>query len=37
VIAYLILLLPDFLIRFCLWMLTHTIYRIRIVGRRTCR
>lgn len=30
-IAYLLILLPDFLIRFCLWMLTHSIYRIRIV------
>jgi len=25
--------LPDFLIRFSLWMLTHTIYRIRIFGQ----
>ncbi len=32
VIAYLLILLPDFLIRFCLWMLTHSVYRIRIVG-----
>jgi len=32
VIAYLLILLPDFLIRFCLWMMTHSIYRIRIVG-----
>jgi acyl-[acyl-carrier-protein]-phospholipid O-acyltransferase/long-chain-fatty-acid--[acyl-carrier-protein] ligase len=32
VIAYLLILLPDFLIRFCLWLLTHSIYRIRIVG-----
>jgi len=32
VIAYLLILLPDFLIRFCLWMLTHSIYRIRIVN-----
>ena len=32
VIFYLLILLPDFLIRFCLWMLTHSIYRIRIVG-----
>ncbi|MGH6893207.1 MAG: MFS transporter, partial [Dongiaceae bacterium] len=31
VIAYLLILLPDFLIRFCLWMLTHSVYRIRIV------
>lgn len=32
VIAYLLILLPDFLIRFCLWLLTHSIYRIRIIG-----
>jgi len=32
VITYLLILLPDFLIRFCLWLLTHSIYRIRIVG-----
>jgi acyl-[acyl-carrier-protein]-phospholipid O-acyltransferase/long-chain-fatty-acid--[acyl-carrier-protein] ligase len=32
VITYLLVLLPDFLIRFCLWLLTHSIYRIRIVG-----
>src|SRR3546814_10028854 len=32
VTAFLLTLLPDFLIRFVLWMLTHTIYRIRIVG-----
>jgi acyl-[acyl-carrier-protein]-phospholipid O-acyltransferase/long-chain-fatty-acid--[acyl-carrier-protein] ligase len=25
--------LPDFLIRFTLWLLTHSIYRIRILGR----
>ncbi len=25
-------LLPNFLVRFCLWLLTHTLYRIRIVG-----
>lgn len=31
VITYLLILLPDFLIRFCLWLLTHSIYRIRIV------
>jgi len=24
--------LPDFLLRFVLWMLTHTLYKIRIVG-----
>jgi hypothetical protein len=32
VIAYLLVLLPDFVIRFMLWLLTHSIYRIRIVG-----
>lgn len=25
--------LPDFLVRFSLWMLTHTVYKIRIVGQ----
>lgn len=29
---YVLTILPDFLIRFTLWILTHTIYRIRIVG-----
>ena len=24
---------PDFLVRFVLWMATHTIFRIRIVGQ----
>ena len=28
-----VLRVPDFFIRFTLWMLTHTIYRITIVGR----
>jgi acyl-[acyl-carrier-protein]-phospholipid O-acyltransferase / long-chain-fatty-acid--[acyl-carrier-protein] ligase len=32
VTAYLLILLPDFLIRFCLWFLTHSIYKIRIVN-----
>jgi acyl-[acyl-carrier-protein]-phospholipid O-acyltransferase/long-chain-fatty-acid--[acyl-carrier-protein] ligase len=32
VTAYLLILLPDFLIRFALWLLTHTIYRIKIVN-----
>jgi acyl-[acyl-carrier-protein]-phospholipid O-acyltransferase / long-chain-fatty-acid--[acyl-carrier-protein] ligase len=31
--TYVLLLLPDFLIRFSLWMLTHTLYRIKIVGQ----
>lgn len=30
---YLLKILPDFLIRFALWMLTHTVYRIRIRGQ----
>lgn len=29
---YILSILPDFLIRFAMWMLTHTIYKIRIVG-----
>lgn len=33
VTAFLVTLLPEFLIRFLLWMLTHSIYRIRIVGQ----
>jgi acyl-[acyl-carrier-protein]-phospholipid O-acyltransferase/long-chain-fatty-acid--[acyl-carrier-protein] ligase len=31
--AWVLSLLPDFLIRFSLWLLTHTFYRIRIVGQ----
>jgi acyl-[acyl-carrier-protein]-phospholipid O-acyltransferase/long-chain-fatty-acid--[acyl-carrier-protein] ligase len=31
--VYLLWLLPDALIRFGLWLLTRTIYRIRVVGR----
>ena len=31
--VYVVLRVPDFFIRFMLWMLTHTVYRIRIVGR----
>ncbi len=30
---YIFKLLPDFLVRFCLWTLTHTLYRIRILNR----
>jgi acyl-[acyl-carrier-protein]-phospholipid O-acyltransferase/long-chain-fatty-acid--[acyl-carrier-protein] ligase len=30
---YLLVLMPDALLRFGLWCLTHTIYRLRIVGR----
>jgi acyl-[acyl-carrier-protein]-phospholipid O-acyltransferase/long-chain-fatty-acid--[acyl-carrier-protein] ligase len=31
--VYVLAVVPDFLIRFCLWLLTHTLYRIRIVGQ----
>ena len=31
--AYILRLLPEFLVRFTLWMLTHTMYRIRVVGQ----
>ncbi|MFZ5877384.1 MAG: acyl-[ACP]--phospholipid O-acyltransferase [Nitrospirota bacterium] len=31
--AYIVSILPDFLIRFSLWVFTHTIYRIRLVGQ----
>lgn len=31
--VYILSILPDFLIRFTLWMLTHSLYRIRIVGQ----
>ena len=30
--VYVLSVVPEFLVRFCLWLLTHTIYRIRIVG-----
>jgi acyl-[acyl-carrier-protein]-phospholipid O-acyltransferase/long-chain-fatty-acid--[acyl-carrier-protein] ligase len=30
--AYVLSALPDFFVRFTLWVLTHTLYRIRIVG-----
>lgn len=32
VTGYIFFLLPDFFIRFVLWLLAHSIYRIRIVG-----
>ncbi|HET8563817.1 MAG TPA: MFS transporter, partial [Candidatus Binatia bacterium] len=32
--VYALYLLPDFLIRFAAWLLTHTVYRIRIVGQQ---
>jgi len=31
--VYVLATLPEFFVRFTLWMLTHTIYRIRIAGR----
>ncbi len=31
-IVYLLVLLPEFIIRFTLWLLTHSLYRIRIIG-----
>lgn len=33
VIAYIIRLLPDFLLRFVLWLLTRIVYRVRVRGR----
>lgn len=30
--VYILSILPDFMVRFILWLVTHTIYRIRIVG-----
>jgi acyl-[acyl-carrier-protein]-phospholipid O-acyltransferase/long-chain-fatty-acid--[acyl-carrier-protein] ligase len=30
--VYVLSVVPEFLVRFLLWLLTHTIYRIRIVG-----
>ncbi|MBI3756746.1 MAG: MFS transporter [Deltaproteobacteria bacterium] len=30
--VYILRTLPEFLIRFCLWLFTHTVYKIRIVG-----
>ena len=34
VTVYILALVPDFLIRFCLWLLTHTVYSIRIIGQQ---
>ena len=30
---YVLSIVPEFLVRFSLWLITHTIYRIRIVGQ----
>jgi acyl-[acyl-carrier-protein]-phospholipid O-acyltransferase/long-chain-fatty-acid--[acyl-carrier-protein] ligase len=32
--AYALYVLPDFVVRFVLWLLTHTLYRIRVVGQQ---
>jgi len=31
--VYVLSIVPEFLVRFSLWLLTHTLYRIRIVGQ----
>jgi acyl-[acyl-carrier-protein]-phospholipid O-acyltransferase/long-chain-fatty-acid--[acyl-carrier-protein] ligase len=31
--VYVLSVVPEFLVRFCLWLLTHTLYRIKIVGQ----
>jgi acyl-[acyl-carrier-protein]-phospholipid O-acyltransferase/long-chain-fatty-acid--[acyl-carrier-protein] ligase len=31
--AYALYVLPDFVVRFVLWVLTHTLYNIRVIGR----
>ncbi len=33
VTVYILTVLPDFTIRLCFWLLTHTFYRIRVQGR----
>ena len=30
---YVLAIVPEFTIRFCLWLLTHTVYRITIIGQ----
>ena len=30
--AYILTILPDFMVRLCLWFLTHTFYRIDVRG-----
>ena len=32
--VYVLRVVPEFLVRFCLWSITHSIYRIRIVGQQ---
>ncbi len=31
--VYVLAILPDFFVRFVLWLITHTVYRIKIIGR----
>ncbi|HEY6212681.1 MAG TPA: AMP-binding protein, partial [Vicinamibacterales bacterium] len=31
--VYVLSIVPEFLVRFSLWLLTHTVYRIRIIGQ----
>jgi acyl-[acyl-carrier-protein]-phospholipid O-acyltransferase / long-chain-fatty-acid--[acyl-carrier-protein] ligase len=31
--AYVLTILPDAMVRLCLWLLTHTFYRLQVVGR----
>jgi len=33
VTVYIVTVVPDFLTRFVLWMVTHTLYKVRIVGQ----
>ena len=33
VVAYIIILMPDLTFRFFMWLLTHTVYRLRVFGR----
>jgi len=33
VLIYILLLLPDATIRFLVWLVTHTVYRVRVIGK----
>jgi len=33
VTIYIVTIIPEFLVRFVLWMLTHTFYRVRVLGQ----
>src|SRR5260221_3826446 len=37
VTVYIVTVVPDFLIRFVLWMVTHTLYKVRIVAQENVR